>query len=208
MKLRLSSSRVLVKRFFFTLGQFLAWNPWRKTPNLHICYQNRMQMYVFQKSWYKHNINFQTKTRFFNKKISLFCHYNCRVIVQFRFRRGFQKTVFFEIQDGIFFTSFAKLEKDSFFETPWFLTFVFRENLKKLVVSWPKFGRKWAKEGLINAKGKKVTKKNCERLFKKMIVFFCKKTPQLLFSKAFSNLPLENKLQTKETEKVTGCLTK
>ena len=159
MKLRLSSSRVLVKRFFFTLGQFLAWNPWRKTPNLHICYQNRMQMYVFQKSWYKLNINF-----FFNKKISLFCHYNCRVIVQFRFRRGFQKTVFFEIQDGIFFTSFAKLEKDSFFETPWFLTFVFRENLKKLVVSWPKFGRKWVKWGFDKCQWQKSYKKKLRKV--------------------------------------------
>ena len=84
--------------------------------------------------------------------------------------------------------------------------------LGKIWKNWWFHGQNLAENGqneaLINAKGKKVTKKNCERLFKKMIVFFCKKTPQLLFSKAFSNLPLENKLQTKETEKVTGCLTK
>ena len=72
MKLRLSTSGVLVKCSFFTLGHFLAWNPWRKTPNLHIFDQNRIQMHVFQKNWCKHDINFQNKTRFLTKKTPFF----------------------------------------------------------------------------------------------------------------------------------------
>ena len=158
MKLRLSTSGVLVKCFFFTLGHFLAWNPWRKTPNLHIFDQNRIQMHVFQKNWCKHDINFQNKTRFLTKKHNfLSLKLSCYSVISFS-GGGFQKNCIFRnlrkkipfwnvkfyISKSDFLSQISKKAVflkppdffDGFFETLWGFSkiffFFFRENPKKL----------------------------------------------------------------------------